>query len=89
MDFLGLKTLTVIEDTVESDPETRTRDFSIENILFDDQAAFDPLQSRGTIGLCSRWNRGGMTSPAKQFDVRKIIMTFIALIALYRPGPWT
>ena len=84
MDFLGLKTLTVIDDTVnlirKRDPE-----FSIKNIPFDDQAAFD-LYNRGeTIGLF-QMESGGMTSTAKQFDVRKID-DIIALIALYRPGP--
>jgi DNA polymerase-3 subunit alpha len=84
MDFLGLKTLTVIEDTLTL-IRKRTPAFSLKSIPLDDQAAFD-LYNRGeTIGLF-QMESGGMTSTAKQFDVRKID-DIIALIALYRPGP--
>ncbi|HEY4285335.1 MAG TPA: DNA polymerase III subunit alpha, partial [Chthoniobacterales bacterium] len=84
MDFLGLKTLTVIEDTLNL-IRKREPDFSLKNIAYDDKAAFD-LYNRGeTIGLF-QMESGGMTSTAKQFDVRKID-DIIALIALYRPGP--
>ncbi len=84
MDFLGLKTLTVIEDTVKL-IQKREPDFSLKNIPMNDEAAF-ALYNRGeTIGLF-QMESGGMTSVAKQFDVRKID-DIIALIALYRPGP--
>src|SRR5213595_307274 len=84
MDFLGLKTVTVIEDTLvlihEREPE-----FSLKNIPLDDAAAFG-LYNRGeTIGLF-QMESGGITSVSKQFDVRKLD-DIIALIALYRPGP--
>src|SRR5881392_1619911 len=84
MDFLGLKTLTVIEDTVTL---IRKRDpnFSLKNIPLDDPAAF-ALYNRGeTIGLF-QMESGGMTGLSKQFDVKKLD-DIIALIALYRPGP--
>lgn len=84
MDFLGLKTLTVIEDAVAL-IHKREPGFSLKNIPFDDQGAFD-LYNRGeTVGLF-QMESGGMTSTAKQFDVGKID-DIIALIALYRPGP--
>ena len=84
MDFLGLKTLTVIEDTLNL-VRKREPSFSLKNVPVDDQAAFD-LYNRGeTIGLF-QMESGGMTSTAKQFDVRKMD-DIIALIALYRPGP--
>jgi DNA polymerase III subunit alpha len=84
MDFLGLKTLTVIQDTLalihKRDPE-----FSLKNISLDDPAAF-ALYNRGeTIGLF-QMESGGMTNLSKQFDVKKLD-DIIALIALYRPGP--
>src|SRR6184192_1444327 len=84
MDFLGLKTLTVIEDTLalihKRDPE-----FSLRNISLDDPAAF-ALYNRGeTIGLF-QMESGGMTNLSKQLDVKKLD-DIIALIALYRPGP--
>jgi DNA polymerase-3 subunit alpha len=84
IDFLGLKTLTVIEDTLalihKRDPE-----FSLKSISLDDPAAF-ALYNRGeTIGLF-QMESGGMTNLSKQFDVKKLD-DIIALIALYRPGP--
>jgi DNA polymerase-3 subunit alpha len=84
MDFLGLKTLTVIEDTLTL---IRKRDpnFSLKDIPLNDAAAF-ALYNRGeTIGLF-QMESGGMTSLSKQFEVKKLD-DIIALIALYRPGP--
>ena len=84
MDFLGLKTLTVIEDTLAL-IHKREPGFSLKNIPLDDPAAF-ALYNRGeTIGLF-QMESGGMTSLSKQFDVKKLD-DIIALIALYRPGP--
>jgi DNA polymerase-3 subunit alpha len=84
MDFLGLKTLTVIEDTLTLIRQ-REPNFSLANIPLDDPAAF-ALYNRGeTIGLF-QMESGGMTSLSKQFDVKKLD-DIIALIALYRPGP--
>src|SRR5436309_2923453 len=84
MDFLGLKTLTVIEDALALIHE-REPNFSLKDISLDDAAAF-LLYNRGdTIGLF-QMESGGMTSLSKQFDVKKLD-DIIALIALYRPGP--
>ncbi len=84
MDFLGLKTLTVIDDTVslirQQDPS-----FSLESISFQDQPTFDLLNRGETVGLF-QLESGGMTNLCKQFDVNSI-NDIIALIALYRPGP--
>jgi DNA polymerase-3 subunit alpha len=84
MDFLGLKTLTVIEDTLALIHQ-REPTFSLKDIPLDDAAAFT-LYNRGeTIGLF-QMESGGMTSLSRQFDVKKLD-DIIALIALYRPGP--
>jgi DNA polymerase-3 subunit alpha len=84
MDFLGLKTLTVIEDTLTL-IRRRVPEFSLKKIPLDDAASF-ALYNRGeTIGLF-QMESGGMTSVSKQLDVQKID-DIIALIALYRPGP--
>ena len=84
MDFLGLKTLTVIEDAVVL-IRKRNPEFSLKNILLDNNEAFG-LYNRGeTIGLF-QMESGGMTNLSKQFDVQKLD-DIIALIALYRPGP--
>ena len=84
MDFLGLKTLTAIEETMTL-IHKREPDFSLKKIPLDDAAAF-ALYNRGeTIGLF-QMESGGMTSLSKQFNVGKLD-DIIALIALYRPGP--
>jgi DNA polymerase-3 subunit alpha len=84
MDFLGLKTLTVIEDTLAL-IHKREPEFSLKNIPLDDADAFG-LYNRGeTIGLF-QMESGGMTSLSKQIEVKKLD-DIIALIALYRPGP--
>jgi DNA polymerase-3 subunit alpha len=84
MDFLGLKTLTVIEDTLTL-IRKRDQNFLLKDIPLNDAAAF-ALYNRGeTIGLF-QMESGGMTSLSKQFDVKKLD-DIIALIALYRPGP--
>ena len=84
MDFLGLKTLTVIEDTLALIHQ-RAPEFSLKDIPLDDAASF-ALYNRGeTIGLF-QMESGGMTSVSKQLDVQKLD-DIMALIALYRPGP--
>ena len=84
MDFLGLKTLTVIEDTLAL-IHKREPEFSLKTIPLEDKATFDVYNRGETIGLF-QMESGGMTSTAKQFEVQKID-DIIALIALYRPGP--
>jgi DNA polymerase III subunit alpha len=84
MDFLGLKTLTVIQDT-ETLIRQREPEFSIEEVPLDNQAAFDLLNRGETIGVF-QLESGGMVHLCKQFDISKID-DIIALIALYRPGP--
>jgi DNA polymerase III subunit alpha len=83
MDFLGLRTLTVLHDAVELIRE-RLPDFSLEQIPMDDAATFALLNRAETIGIFQL--EGGMTGFCKQFDF-KSIDDIIALSALYRPGP--
>src|SRR5437773_2185524 len=69
MDFLGLKTLTVIEDTLVL-IRKREPAFSLKNIPLNDVASFG-LYNRGeTIGLF-QMESGGMTNLSKQFEVKK------------------
>ncbi|MEO6971167.1 MAG: DNA polymerase III subunit alpha [Chthoniobacterales bacterium] len=84
MDFLGLKTLTVIEDTLTLIRQ-RAPDFSLKDIPLDDAESFALFNRGETIGLF-QMESGGMTSVSKQLDVQKLD-DIMALIALYRPGP--
>ena len=84
MDFLGLKTLTVLQDAAVLIRD-REPDFSLETLPLDDRATFDLLNRGETIGVF-QLESGGMVNLCKQFDVNSID-DIIALIALYRPGP--
>jgi len=84
MDFLGLKNLTVIDDTITL-IRKREPQFDIKTIPLNDQKAFDLYNSGETIGLF-QMESGGMTNVSKQFDVSRI-EDIMALIALFRPGP--
>jgi len=83
MDFLGLRTLTVLHDAEELIRQ-RLPDFSLVAVPLDDPATFALLNRAETIGIFQL--EGGMTGFCKQFDF-KAIDDIIALSALYRPGP--
>jgi DNA polymerase-3 subunit alpha len=84
MDFLGLKTLTVLHDAVRI-IKTTEPDFALESIPFEDQRTFDMLNRGETVGVF-QLESGGMVNLCRQFDI-STIDDIIALIALYRPGP--
>ena len=83
-DFLGLKTLTVINKTQKL-INKKNKDFSIENINFEDQKVFDLLSSGNTVGLF-QLESTGMTEALMQMKPNHL-EDIIALVALYRPGP--
>ena len=83
MDFLGLKTLTVIHEAVRLIHE-HTPDFDLSKIPIKDAATFALLNSGEVTGVFQI--DGGMKSWCKSFDFQSI-NDIIALNALYRPGP--
>ncbi|MDP9292304.1 MAG: DNA polymerase III subunit alpha, partial [Verrucomicrobiota bacterium] len=83
MDFLGLRTLTVIQDAVDLIHE-KNPEFAIEKIPLDDAPTFALLNRAETIGIFQL--EGGMTNWCRQFEFQRI-EDIIALNALYRPGP--
>ena len=83
-DFLGLKTLTVINNT-QKIVKKNDKKFNIENINFDDQKVFDLLSSGKTVGLF-QIESAGMREALTQMKPNHI-EDIIALVALYRPGP--
>ena len=86
MDFLGLKTLTVIFDSQENIKKTRgIADFDVEKIPLDDKKTFDLLNSGMTVGVF-QLESGGMQTLCRQIALSSF-EEIIALIALYRPGP--
>ncbi len=83
-DFLGLKTLTVINNTQKLIRE-KNKKFNIENIDFQDQKVFELLSSGKTVGLF-QIESSGMREALIQMKPNHI-EDIIALVALYRPGP--
>ncbi|MBV9274050.1 MAG: DNA polymerase III subunit alpha [Verrucomicrobia bacterium] len=84
MDFLGLKTLTVLDDAAALIRQ-REPHFSLEEIPLKDRATFDLLNRGETVGVF-QLESGGMVNLCKQFDINSLD-DIIALVALYRPGP--
>ncbi len=85
MDFLGLKTLTVIADAVANVRRTADPSFDLEEIPLDDARTFALLNSGRTTGVF-QLESSGMQALCRQLQV-STIDEIIALIALYRPGP--
>ena len=83
-DFLGLKTLTVINNTQKL-IQKKDKNFNIEQISFDDQKVFELLSSGKTVGLF-QIESAGMREALIQMKPNHI-EDIIALVALYRPGP--
>ena len=84
MDFLGLRTLTVISDA-EAMIRKFEPDFSIENISYEDSKVYDLLSSGETEGIF-QLESSGMRNTLVGLKPRNL-EDIIALISLYRPGP--
>ncbi len=84
-DFLGLKTLSVMQGAVNLVKQHRNIDIVMPEIPLDDQKTFDLLQSVETVGVFQ------LESAGMRDVIRKLKPTqfeeVIALVALYRPGP--
>ncbi len=85
MDFLGLKTLTVIADAIENVHRTADPKFDIEAVGFEDPKTYALLNSGRTTGVF-QLESGGMQALCRQIGL-STIDEIVALIALYRPGP--
>ncbi len=83
-DFLGLKTLTVINNT-EKLIRKKNKEFKVENISYEDQNVFNLLSIGKTVGLF-QIESSGMREALIQMKPNHI-EDIIALLALYRPGP--
>ncbi|MGA2853975.1 MAG: DNA polymerase III subunit alpha [Verrucomicrobiota bacterium] len=85
MDFLGLKTLTVIRNTCEMVRRTRGTEIDIDHLPLDDAKTYDLLNKAETLGVF-QLESGGMRDLCRKFQISSI-EHITALIALYRPGP--
>jgi DNA polymerase-3 subunit alpha len=85
MDFLGLKTLTVIRNTCEMVKRTQGVAIDIDQLPLDDKKTYDLLNRAETLGVF-QLESGGMRDLCKKFQISSV-EHITALVALYRPGP--
>jgi len=85
MDFLGLKTLTVIDQTVKIVRRTREKEIDIDLIPLDDKPTYDLLSAAETAGVF-QLESGGMRDLLRKLRPERF-EDLIAILALYRPGP--
>lgn len=85
MDFLGLKNLTIIQNTIRIARKTKGVEIDIEKIPLEDEAAFKLLQDAHTTGVF-QLESSGMKRYLKQLKPT-VLEDIIAMVALYRPGP--
>lgn len=85
MDFLGLKTLSIIKDTLANIKKSKGIDIDIDSIPLDDKLTYK-LFSRGDTVAVFQFESAGMQKYLKELKPTKF-EDLIAMNALYRPGP--
>ena len=85
MDFLGLKTLTIIKDAVRMVKENKGIDLVPDDFPLDDEKTYELFQRGETIGVF-QYESQGMQTHMKSLKPT-VFEDLIAMNALYRPGP--
>ena len=85
MDFLGLRTLTVIQNAIRFAKESQGADLDMHTIDYNDKAVLDSIGTGKTEGIF-QLESAGMKSFMKELKPESL-EDIIAGIALYRPGP--
>ncbi|MBI3549036.1 MAG: DNA polymerase III subunit alpha [Elusimicrobia bacterium] len=85
MDFLGLRTLSIIQHAVENIHASGHKGFDVQTLPLDDVKAFDLLKSGKCLGVFQLDSEGmrDLVRKLKPSEFRDVV----ALVALYRPGP--
>ena len=85
IDFLGLKTLNVIQDTLEIIKQRKGEEIDLDRISLGDEKTYRLLSAGETLGVFQLESRG-MQDLLKKLRPEKF-EDLIAVLALYRPGP--
>lgn len=85
MDFLGLRTLTVLRDAVDMVKQDKGEEIDLDSIDYDDQSVYNMIGQGKTTGVF-QLESPGMTSFMKELKPDSL-EDIIAGISLYRPGP--
>ena len=83
-DFLGLKTLTVV-DKAQKLIQKKNKKFLVDKIDYDDREVFNTLSKGNTVGLFQLESSGMKDALVNMKPTH--LEDIIALVALYRPGP--
>lgn len=85
MDFLGLKTLSIIKDAVENIKLSKSIEVDIENVDLEDKKAYELFSKGETTGIF-QFESEGMKKYLRELEPSRF-EDLIAMNALYRPGP--
>jgi DNA polymerase-3 subunit alpha len=85
MDFLGLRTLTVIDDAVKMIKQNHGVQIELDNVPLDDPAVYELYGNGATVGIF-QFESGGMRDYLKKLQPESLD-DLAAMNALYRPGP--
>jgi DNA polymerase-3 subunit alpha len=85
MDFLGLKTLSIIKTAIKYVKENHGKEYNLDNIPLDDEKTYELYQKGETVGTF-QFESDGMRKYLKELQPT-CIDDLIAMNALYRPGP--
>lgn len=85
MDFLGLRTLTVLRDAVDLIKKSTGKVIDLDNIDYEDKSVYEMISQGNTAGVFQLESKG-MTSFMKELKPDSL-EDIIAGISLYRPGP--
>jgi DNA polymerase-3 subunit alpha len=86
MDFLGLTTLTILDDTLKLIAQTRGERVTLEGIPLEDQETYEKVFHRGLTSGVFQFESHGMRDVLRRYQPSSI-EDLTALNALYRPGP--
>lgn len=85
MDFLGLKTLSIIREALRNIKLSTGKDLDIDSIPLDDEKTYELFQ-QGNTHAVFQFESVGMQKSLKQLKP-SVFEDLIAMVALYRPGP--
>jgi DNA polymerase-3 subunit alpha len=86
MDFLGLTTLTILDDTLKLIAQTRGERVTLEGIPLEDQETYEKVFHKGLTSGVFQFESHGMRDVLRRYQPNSI-EDLTALNALYRPGP--